>query len=85
MRTSGRLFHANQVPHTSPIAEEEGGSASNDIHLTPAQATDRLPVSDVMALHAIVQDWEPSRTDWAPSSPRCRDDVRERTAARRLP
>jgi uncharacterized membrane-anchored protein len=50
------LFHASQVPHTSGLAEEEGGSATNNIHLTPAQATDKFPPSDVAALRTIVAD-----------------------------
>jgi uncharacterized membrane-anchored protein len=50
------LIHASHIPHASPIAEEEGGSATNNIHLTPAQATDKFPASDVTALQTIVQD-----------------------------
>jgi uncharacterized membrane-anchored protein len=53
---AGVLIHASQIPHASPLAEEGGGSASNDLHLTPAQATDQFPASDVTALRTIVQD-----------------------------
>jgi uncharacterized membrane-anchored protein len=53
---AGVLIHASQIPHASPLAEEGGGSAPNDLHLTPAQATDQFPASDVTALRTIVQD-----------------------------
>jgi uncharacterized membrane-anchored protein len=50
------LVHTSQQPHTSGLAEEEGGSASNNIHLTPAQATAKFPSSDITDLRGIVQD-----------------------------
>lgn len=50
------LHHTAQTPHTSPIAAEEGGSASNTIQLTPAQAVAHFPAADIASLKAIVDD-----------------------------
>jgi len=50
------LHHTSQIPHTSPLAAEEGGSASNDIQLTPAQAVAHFPAADVASFKTIVDD-----------------------------
>lgn len=51
------LFHTSQQPHANLLAEGEGGgSAANNIHLTPAQAVAHFPAADVTDLKAIVDD-----------------------------
>ncbi|CAJ64981.1 Putative integral membrane protein (partial match) [Frankia alni ACN14a] len=51
------LHHTSQIPHTSPLAAEEGGgSASNNIQLTPAQAVANFPKADVASFKTIVDD-----------------------------
>ncbi|SNQ50135.1 putative integral membrane protein (Partial match) [Frankia canadensis] len=51
------LHHTSQIPHTSALAAEEGGgSASNNIQLTPAQAVAHFPAADVASLKTIADD-----------------------------
>ncbi|MFT4262012.1 MAG: hypothetical protein QM572_01395 [Nocardioides sp.] len=55
--TAVLLYHASQQPHAALASEGEGGgSAANNIHLTPAQAVAKFPASDIAALKAIVDD-----------------------------
>jgi uncharacterized membrane-anchored protein len=49
------LHHASQIPHASALGEE-GGSATNNIHLTPAQATAHFPATDIADLRTITTD-----------------------------